>query len=399
MFGSSAIFHCLFALSWRLATCQQQGLPPPPGYPNCTRGSLPKQFMYKVSVTDRDPVPNGAALISHVNGTSVFNFSFTTAWFPAPPGSGTPDGLIVRVVECSPNHHSCAGVPHPEWTNAGALATVGADLSATSTPTTQHITQHNIRWPGTPGPPHSDTGRWGAADPRLTFRAKDKTYYLTWDNCTHNCEPTRSTLLSTTKDPFSADGWTLHGPVLPGAYTGGASLLFRDDAGDDATHYAFVSDSNTAGTIKLAESHDGITWKLPTNVSRQTFMTGRPDCWDKAVATGPQPERLSNGDYLYVYNIDTGFPYHPNPLGRCSVGWAILDGSDPTRVVARADEPLITPTLPWEQCPHKGYTCQETMVVFSTGLKPLGNDEFYVIYGGADTDVGLTRIKVDVNAH
>ena len=37
-------------------------------------------------------------------------------------------------------------------------------------------------------------------------------------------------------------------------------------------------------------------------------------------------------------------------------------------------------------------------VVFSTGLKPLGNDEFYVIYGGADTDVGLTRIKVDVNA-
>jgi hypothetical protein len=42
------------------------------------------------------------------------------------------------------------------------------------------------------------------------------------------------------------------------------------------------------------------------------------------------------------------------------------------------------------------YTCQETMVVFSTGLKPLGNDSFYVIYGGADTDVGLAQIKVNV---
>ena len=31
--------------------------------------------------------------------------------------------------------------------------------------------------------------------------------------------------------------------------------------------------------------------------------------------SGPQPERLSNGDYLFIYNIDTGFPYKANPLG------------------------------------------------------------------------------------
>ena len=38
------------------------------------------------------------------------------------------------------------------------------------------------------------------------------------------------------------------------------------------------------------------------------------------------------------------------------------------------------------------------MVVFSTGMKPLGNDEFYVLYGAADTDVGVAKIKVDVSA-
>jgi len=109
--------------------------------------------------------------------------------------------------------------------------------------------------------------------------------------------------------------------VLPGKYTGGAALLFRDDNNDDegegggepgqgvgasgssSTHYAFVSDSNTAGSIMLATSSDGLRW-----VENGTFMTGRKDCWDEAVAAGPQPERLSTGDYLLVYNIDTGFP-------------------------------------------------------------------------------------------
>ena len=36
-------------------------------------------------------------------------------------------------------------------------------------------------------------------------------------------------------------------------------------------------------------------------------------------------------------------------------------------------------------------------MLFSTGMKPLGNDEFYVIYGSADTDVGVARIKVNVH--
>ena len=63
---------------------------------------------YTVTITARDPVPDGAALISHINGSTAFNFSFTTAWFPAPPGR--TEGLIVRNVECSTNHHPCPQV-------------------------------------------------------------------------------------------------------------------------------------------------------------------------------------------------------------------------------------------------------------------------------------------------
>ena len=55
---------------------------------------------------------------------------------------------------------------------------------------------------------------------------------------------------------------------------------------------------------------------------------------------------------------------------------------------------------PFETCggeTNEGPSCQEPLVLFSTGMKPLENDEFYVIYGSADTDVGVARIKVNVH--
>ena len=214
-------------------------------------------------------------------------------------------------------------------------------------------------------------------------------------------------------------------------YTGGASLLFRDgdaapaapggaaDAAGPAlhppispprspapAHLAFVGNSDTANTILLATSSDGLTWTEP--VDKRTgdpvvFMAGRPGCWDeKGVAAGPQPEKLSNGDYLYVYNIDTGFPFHPGSnmsyLGRCALGWAILDGQDPTVVVARSPDAMLVPSAEWETCARvgKGYVCQEPEVLFSTGMKPLGGDQFLVFYGAADTDVGVAKIKVNI---
>jgi hypothetical protein len=39
-------------------------------------------------------------LKAHVNHSSDFTFNFATAWFPPVSGKG-PDGLVVRVVECT----------------------------------------------------------------------------------------------------------------------------------------------------------------------------------------------------------------------------------------------------------------------------------------------------------
>mgnify|MGYP005844438395 CR=1 FL=1 len=383
--------------------------------------NLPKQHLYKIiTVIERNAVNDrGASLISKVNGSSEFQFNFNPAWFPIYKDSTrqVEDGLVVRVVDWQ---------RHPEWANAGAMAMVSANFTQQKQQPPRRITadrvnESRISWAGAQ-PPHRKFGDiWGAADPRITYRAYNQQYYLTWDNCTKNCWPQRVTYLSTCAipechplDPTAS--WTFHGAVFPFPYTSGAALLFRDDD-DDAnkendnapSHLAFVCNSNTADQIFVAESGDGLHWSIPANKSEQILLQGRPGCWDASgIAAGPQPERLqSSGDYLLIYNIDTGFPYHPNPLGRCAVGWAILDGNDPTHVVARAEEPLLTPTLPWEMCnaTGKGPECQVPRVVFATGLRPLSSsssngalglweDEFYVIYGGADTVVGVAKIKV-----
>ncbi len=351
---------------------------------------------YSVGVVDRAAAPGGASLISLANGSSAFNFSFTTAWFTT---GKEGDGLVVRVVECNPNHHSCAGVAHPEWSNAGALAVVHASLDGTML-TTERVTAANVSWMGVPAaPPHANASRWGFADPRMSFRASTGEWFLTYDNCTANCYPTRTTMLSTSRDPFNAAAWNFRGPVLgPNSpYTGGAALLFRDGEPGAPPNLAFVGDSDTANAIWLAESTDAAA--LVWSVTNRTWLQGRPDSWDHfGVAAGPQPERLSSGDWLLLYNIDTGFPYRPNPLGRCAVGWVILDGADPTRVIARASSALLVPELPYETCSAggQGAACQQPMVVFATGMRPLGNDEFLVIYGAADTVVGAARIAVNI---
>jgi predicted GH43/DUF377 family glycosyl hydrolase len=54
--------------------------------------------------------------------------------------------------------------------------------------------------------------------------------------------------------------------------------------------------------------------------------------------------------------------------------------------------------MPWETTAcagNKTQTCQTPNVIFATGLKPLGNDSFLVIYGGGDSDMAAIKIQVD----
>ena len=154
-----------------------------PPYPDCS-ADYTRQLDYSVKVVERDPY-NGKPLISAANGDSAYAYNFNGPWFPAPPGSGASDGLIVRVQE---NWRS-ANATHPEWTDTGALTVVKADLQ---TGTAEHVDEALVFWAGTSAPPRIDhlcehphpLCGWGAIDPRIRYRPKTQEYYLTWDNCT-----------------------------------------------------------------------------------------------------------------------------------------------------------------------------------------------------------------------
>eukprot|EP01050_Picozoa_sp_SAG11_P020219 SAG11_NODE_3370_length_2493_cov_1.451128_2_plen_478_part_01 len=130
-------------------------------------------------------------------------------------------------------------------------------------------------------------------------------------------------------------------------------------------------------------------------IGRQVLISPRPTCWDRGgICAGPSPQPLSNGDWLYVYDHDSHNA--SDPSGRCSVGWSILDKDDPSRVVARGAEPVLTAVLPFERraTTNSANSSGTANVVFADGLRPMGGDSFMVIFGAADTDVGAALIQV-----
>lgn len=71
-----------------------------------------------------------------------------------------------------------------------------------------------------------------------------------------------------------------------------------------------------------------------------------------------------------------------------NVGFVILNGTDPTQILQRSEQPIFSPELDWE---IQGLTPN---VVFAEGWFPLGSDTFLMFYGAADTYVGAAVVSV-----
>ncbi len=192
-------------------------------------------------------------------------------------------------------------------------------------------------------------------------------------------------------DCFTKSNWQYYGPIFPDMFwSKSGSLLVHND-----THrYLFFDDSN----ILIAQTKDLIHY----NVSSTLLLHTRGDHFDSAlVEAGPQPLKLSDKNYLFLYNSGrhTNIPnLKPGWNVQYNLGWAILDGEDPTQVLARAEEPILSPELDWERCDNssgiwatRGLT---PIVVFIEGWKQVAEDSFLVWYQGCDSSMGLAELKV-----
>jgi predicted GH43/DUF377 family glycosyl hydrolase len=202
---------------------------------------------------------------------------------------------------------------------------------------------------------------WGVEDPRIV-RMDDRFYvtYSTWDG---NMQHIRARLAAT--ENFIV--WRRHGVLLDEPNKNAA--LFPERIGG---RYALLH--RREPDIWLCFSEDLRKWS-----EHQNIMQPRPGKWDsvKIGAAGP-PVKHPEGWLLVYHGVDEKKVYR--------LGAALLDADDPTKVLARQDEPVLEPQLEWEM---KG---QVPNVVFSCATVDVG-DLYYIYYGAADTVIGLASVE------
>ncbi len=106
----------------------------------------------------------------------------------------------------------------------------------------------------------------------------------------------------------------------------------------------------------------------------------RPGMWDsrKVGIAGP-PLETDEGWLLFYHGITVA--------GHYCLGVALLGKDDPSQVISRAAQPILTPILDWEK---SGWISN---VIFPCGQVVMG-DTVFIYYGGADHAVGVATLSL-----
>jgi len=128
--------------------------------------------------------------------------------------------------------------------------------------------------------------------------------------------------------------------------------------------------------IWLAESPDGIHWG-----NHQCLLTTRRDSWDSVrIGAGAAPIKTEKG-WLSIY-------HGANSQHQYCLGAFLMDLKNPSRVLARTEDPIMIPTAGYELTGFFGH------VVFTNGHIIKG-DEITIYYGAADEHVCGARFSLN----
>lgn len=212
-----------------------------------------------------------------------------------------------------------------------------------------------------------------AYDPRL-LKIGD-TFYTTW------CDdfPGPSIGMGRTKDfktwikmenplmPFNRNG-----VLFPRKINGLYAMLSRPS---DSGHTPF-------GDIILSSSRDLVFWG-----KHRLVMQRKPESWWQStkVGAGPVPIETSKGWLLFYHGVTTtctGYVY--------SMGAALLDLDDPSKVLLRTRDYILTPETTYETV---GFVPSVAFPCAAIADAPSGRIAIY--YGAADTYTALAFCQVD----
>ncbi|HEX9069631.1 MAG TPA: hypothetical protein VF807_12745 [Ktedonobacterales bacterium] len=124
-----------------------------------------------------------------------------------------------------------------------------------------------------------------------------------------------------------------------------------------------------------------------TQLSGHRQVLAPQAAWEQVkIGSGPPPVRLPYGWLLLYHGVSRAVDTTGERI-RYSVGAAILDLEDPTRVLYRSPHPILEPDAPYEAAGRVSHVVFPT----ATDLHPDGRLDVY--YGAADSRIGLASTK------
>ncbi len=208
----------------------------------------------------------------------------------------------------------------------------------------------------------------GCEDPRIV-KVGD-TYYLTYTGYSLKGTPS---CLATSSDLVN---WDKYGPIVPEK---SAAILNEKINGKYLLYYG---DSN----MWIAHSTNMIDWE----VIDEPVMKPRKGYFDEGLVEPGPPPVITEDGILLIYNgnipkeraMELGKIEGREKVREYATGWALFSKEDPTKVMARCDEPFLKVTQDYE------IYGQINDVVFSGGLVNIDGKSF-LYYGCADTYIGV----------
>lgn len=214
--------------------------------------------------------------------------------------------------------------------------------------------------------PSSRLDARGVEDPRVT--ALDERFYMAYTAYGHSDAGATITPMYAVSDNLIT--WRVLGPLIEG-----------EDNKDHALFPAkigrkYVSFHRRPPSIWLAYSTDFKTWSEHTKI-----LDPRPGLWDgKRVGAGGPPIETEEGWLIIYHGYNDAHVY--------CLGTALLDKSNPRKVLKRPEPSVLEPYETWEL---KG---DVPNVVFGCA-NPVVDGTVYLYYGGADRVIGLATAKLD----
>jgi predicted GH43/DUF377 family glycosyl hydrolase len=238
--------------------------------------------------------------------------------------------------------------------------------------------QQSREWPG------------GVEDPRI-IEAEDGTYVMTytqWNRVTY------SVGIATSPD---LEHWTKYGPAFFHAEKGKYADLKYKSAGIvtslrsgrliavriDGKYWMYWGE----GAIHLATSLDLIHWTPMEGAEGEPIevLTPRSGRFDSSFPeTGPPPVLTRRGIVVIYNGRNAASGGDPRLAANTyAAGEALFDARNPAKLLARTENPVLQPTLPYERTGQ--YTAGTT---FAEGLVYF-HDQWFLYYGCADSLVAV----------